>query len=119
MPSQYSERLRSSLTECSAQNSGAMTTGVASQVTALAPFSQNSKALRWFGSGHAQLGQSKPCFWFIASTVLRVRFRPMCSIAGFMECSTPGMPATQSFGPSPTSRSFSSFSSTMGFLRVT
>ncbi|CAH0304205.1 hypothetical protein SRABI128_04279 [Microbacterium sp. Bi128] len=111
MPSQYSVWLRRSLTAFSAQKVSGTTTGVASQVTALAPFSQNSNALRWWGSGHAQLGQSKPSFWFIAMTVLRVRFSPICSMAGFMEWYTPGTPAAQLFGPSPTTRSFSDGSS--------
>ncbi len=35
---------------------------VASSATAFAPFSQNSAACRWSGSGHAQPGQSKPFF---------------------------------------------------------
>jgi hypothetical protein len=40
---------------------------VASQATALAPFSQNSKSDRCSGgSGQAQPGQSKPSFWFSA-----------------------------------------------------
>jgi hypothetical protein len=85
MPSQYSDRERRSLMECSAQKSEEMTTGAASQVTALAPFSQNSNVLRLWGSGHAQLGQSKPSLWFILRTVFRVRSTPMCSRAGFME----------------------------------
>ena len=42
MPSQYSDLLGRSVTGCSAQNVRGTTTGVASHVTALAPFSQNS-----------------------------------------------------------------------------
>ncbi len=71
--------------ECSAQNSVPTTTGVASQVTAFAPFSQNSKLLRWLGSGQAQLGQSKPSFWLSFSIVCPVRSRPIWVIAGSME----------------------------------
>ncbi len=38
-----------------------MISEVASDATDLAPFSQNSEVARWSsGSGHAQLGQSKP-----------------------------------------------------------
>lgn len=85
MPSQNSERARRSVREFSAQNSEEMTTGAASQVTAFAPFSQNSKVFRLAGSGQAQLGQSKPSLWFILRTVRSVRSTPMCSMVGFME----------------------------------
>ncbi len=85
MPSQYSDRWRSSLTGCSAQNSEPITTGVASHVTAFAPFSQNSKVLRWPGSGQAQLMQSKPSFWFSASRVFAALPTPMCVRAGSIE----------------------------------
>jgi hypothetical protein len=85
MPSQYSERFSSSLTGCSCQKSEPITTGVASHVTALAPFSQNSNVLRWPGSGHAQLMQSNPSFWFSAKSVFLDRSRPMCFRAGCME----------------------------------
>jgi hypothetical protein len=41
-----------------------------SQVTTLAPFSQNSNELVWRGSGHAQPGQSKPSGWLIDKSAL-------------------------------------------------
>jgi hypothetical protein len=43
---------------------------VASQASALAPFSQNSSFLRSSASGNAQLGHLKPPGWFIASSAL-------------------------------------------------
>jgi hypothetical protein len=59
--------------------------GVASQVTARAPFSQNSSVLRLSGSGHAQLMQSKPSFWLIVVMSFAVRVSPICTIAGSIE----------------------------------
>jgi hypothetical protein len=58
---------------------------VASQATALAPFSQNSAALRRSGSGHAHDGQSKPSMWFIFSKVCAARFGPISAIAYFID----------------------------------
>ncbi len=46
MPSQYSDLSARSVSECSDQNVVGTVTGVASHVTALAPFSQNSATLR-------------------------------------------------------------------------
>ena len=51
---------------------------VASSATAFAPFSQNSKGLRWSGSGQAQPGQSKPFFWLSRASVSAVRRTPIC-----------------------------------------
>jgi hypothetical protein len=42
---------------------------VASQTTALAPFSQNSKLDVCLGSGQAQPGQSNPSGWLVLSSV--------------------------------------------------
>ena len=55
----------SSVTLCCAKNSGVQRFDVASQATALAPFSQNSKDDVCFGSGQAQPGQSNPAGWFM------------------------------------------------------
>ena len=49
---------------------------VASHATARAPFSQNSTLPRWSGSGHAQLMQSKPSFWFTLVSSLSARLGP-------------------------------------------
>ena len=60
--------------ECSAQNSGTTVRSVFSSATALAPFSQNSAALRFVtDSGQAQPGQSKPPRWFSRSRDWAVR----------------------------------------------
>ncbi len=61
-PSQYPLRVARSATGWEAKNSGVTRRRVASSATAFAPFSQNSAACRWSGSGHAQPGQSKPFF---------------------------------------------------------
>ena len=55
-----------------AKNSGVVRLAVASQATALAPFSQNSNEDVCFGSGQAQPGQSKPCGWFMLRRPLRL-----------------------------------------------
>jgi hypothetical protein len=60
-------------------------TGVASQVTARAPFSQNSRTLRSSGSGHAQLMQSKPPFWLMVVRSFAVRAAPIFVSAGSIE----------------------------------
>ena len=62
-----SRQFQSSLTVWAAKNSGVVRLAVASQVTALAPFSQNSNEEVCLGSGHAQPGQSKPWGWFMVS----------------------------------------------------
>jgi hypothetical protein len=49
-----------------AKNSGGQRFEVASQATALAPFSQNSNDEVCLGSGHAHPGQSKSSGWFHA-----------------------------------------------------
>src|SRR6266446_4195411 len=52
--------------EYRAKKSGPMRFFVDSSDTALAPFSQNSKIVRFLsGLGHAQLWQSKPVTWLI------------------------------------------------------
>ena len=63
--SAWSDQSQSSATLCSAKSSGPARLTVASQVTALAPFSQNSNEEVCLGSGQAQPGQSKPLGWFI------------------------------------------------------
>jgi len=60
-----SDQFQSSLTVWAAKNAGVVRLAVASQVTALTPFSQNSKDEVCFGSGQAQPGQSNPCGWFM------------------------------------------------------
>jgi len=112
MPSQYSDFVSSSLIGFSAQNSAGILIGVASQVTALAPFSQNSNVLRRSGSGQAQLMQSKPSRWFIAVSAFRLRGTPICRKAGPSAWVTPGTPAAHSLGL-PTSILSSSISSTL------
>src|SRR5882757_9541788 len=66
--SQWSLFSHSSLTVYLAKNSGVTRLLVASQDTALAPFSQNSKEEVCLGSGQAQPGQSKPSGWFCLSS---------------------------------------------------
>jgi hypothetical protein len=58
--SAWSVHSHSSDSVCCAKNSGVVRLEVASQVIALAPFSQNSNEEVWRGSGQAQPGQSKP-----------------------------------------------------------
>ena len=79
-------------------------TGVASQVVAFMPFSQNSSTLRWPGSGQAQLMQSKPSFWLMASASRAVRAGPIRFSAGSSECRIPGTPTAHCL-PGCTSRS--------------
>jgi hypothetical protein len=62
-------RPSSSVTLWAAKNSGGTRFFVASQVTALAPFSQNWKAVLCFLSGQAQPGQSNPVGWLVRSSV--------------------------------------------------
>ena len=69
------------MSECSAQNDDGTVAVVASQATARAPFSQNSTRPRWAGSGHAQLMQSKPSFWFTLLSSFSARPGPMASSA--------------------------------------
>jgi hypothetical protein len=100
LPSSNSEiRFRSSI-ECSAKKARGIFLRVASQATALAPFSQNSAAcLRlWSGSGHAQDGQSKPPSWFIFRNTLPVRAGPISRNPNLNDESTAGTPAAFFFG---------------------
>ena len=71
---------------------------VASSVTALAPFSQNSAVCRCSGdgSGQAQPWQSKPSTWLSLSRVFVARRTPICSIARFMVTATAVGPAAWS-----------------------
>ena len=96
MPSQYSDRDSRSSIECSAQKLVGTVIGVASQVTAFAPFSQNSATDRCSGSGQAQLMQSKPSFWFIEVKSFAVRATPIFRSAGSMEWRMAGTPTAQS-----------------------
>src|SRR5215471_17042721 len=68
--SQWSLSCSSSRTVWAAKKSRVTLCLVSSQVTALAPFSQNSNELVCRESGHAQPGQSKPPGWFIDSSAL-------------------------------------------------
>jgi hypothetical protein len=65
-----------------AKNSGGQRFEVASQATALAPFSQNSNDEVCLGSGHAQPGQSKPSGWFMRSSVALPLIGIPCSVRG-------------------------------------
>jgi hypothetical protein len=58
------------VTVWAANTSGVARLVVASQATALAPFSQNSNDEVCLGSGQAQPGQSKPSGWLARSRVL-------------------------------------------------
>ena len=71
---------------------------VASSVTALAPFSQNSAVCRCSGegSGQAQPWQSKPSTWLSLSRAFVARRTPICSIARFMVTATAVGPAAWS-----------------------
>ena len=89
----------SSSTECAAKNAASASLRVASEASALAPFSQNSANERSpSGSGQAQLGQSKPPAWFISSSPRVPRNGPasrrMCS----SDETTAGMPAAHCLG---------------------
>ena len=86
------------MSEFSAQKLDGTVRGVASHVTAFAPFSQNSAALRCAGSGHAQLMQSRPCCWLSFVRSVSERPSPISASAGPIACSTPGTPAAHSFG---------------------
>ena len=74
--SAWSLQPQSSATVCAAKNSGVARLVVASQVTALAPFSQNSNEEVCLGSGQAQPGQSKPSGWFMRNKRACRRSRP-------------------------------------------
>ena len=67
---------------------------VASSAKAFAPFSQYSPILEGFsGSGQAQLGQSKPSFWFISNKPFIARTTPI-SLKPWRKASfTPNIPA--------------------------
>lgn len=82
----------------SAQNSRGTVSGSASQDTALAPFPQNSAVSRCGGSGQAQLGQSKPSFWFMRSSVLAAHTGPMSFSANGIEANRLGTPTALLFG---------------------
>ena len=99
-PSQCSVRPDRSSMLCAAKNSGVARFVVPSSATAFAPFSQNSAAWRWpgSGSGHAQLMQSKPSAWFNLSSVLAVRTAPMWPRARFIETATAVAPAACDLG---------------------
>src|SRR5437762_12768794 len=75
----WSLQVRSSETVWAANTSGVARLDVASQVTALAPFSQNSNELVCRGSGQAQPGQSKPSGWFTDSSALEPLTSTLCS----------------------------------------
>ena len=91
---------------------------VASSVTALAPFSQNSAVCRCSGegSGQAQPWQSKPSTWLSLSRVFVARRTPICSIARFIVTATAEGPAARSL-EWPTASCFSSMSR-LGGLRL-
>src|SRR3569832_334656 len=66
----WSDHSRSSVTLCSAKNSGVVRLSVISQAVALAPFSQNSKGWGSAGLAHEQLTHMKPSglFCFIRTS---------------------------------------------------
>jgi hypothetical protein len=61
-----------------AKNSGVTRLLVASQVTALAPFSQNWKVDLCSLSGQAQPGQSKPVGWLVRISTMGASIRSIC-----------------------------------------
>src|SRR6202020_3499830 len=75
-----------------AKNSGVQRLAVASQATAFAPFSQNSKELVCLGSGQAQPGQSKPSGWFMRSRVTEPLTATFCSSNALLVASSPPQP---------------------------
>jgi hypothetical protein len=66
-----------------AKNSGGTRFLVASQVTALAPFSQNWNAEVCSLSGHAQPGQSKPVGLLVLSSSAGATATSICSRTAF------------------------------------
>ncbi len=101
MPSQYSVLSARSSTECSAQKLPRDEHGRRLPDHGLAAVLAELGRLALVRVRPAQLMQSKPPFWFRESMSLAVRASPSCSIAGPIECRTPGTPAAQSLG-SPT-----------------
>ena len=100
--SAWSCQFQSSLIVCLAKNSGVARFDVASQLTALAPFSQNSNDEVCFGSGHAQPGQSKPFGWFIRRMAEVSRTTAICLLmAPATARSAPQPPAGPSYSPTP------------------
>src|SRR5215831_15105306 len=97
--SQWSLSCSSSRTVWAAKNSRVTRCLVSSQVTALAPFSQNSKELVCRGSGHAQPGQSKPSGWFIDNKALEPLSSTLCSRSALaVACRAPQPPAGAAYG---------------------
>ena len=98
--SQWSVCSRRNETGCAAKNAASTRFLVASQATALAPFSQNSAWLRseTAGSPHAQLGQSNPAAWFTRSRVRIDRTGPISDSAYRIEAATPGTPTAADSG---------------------
>ena len=92
--SQWSVCSRRNETGWAAKNAASTRFLVASQATALAPFSQNSAWLRSLtaGSPQAQLGQSNPSAWFTRSRVRSDRAGPISDSAYRIETATPGTP---------------------------
>ena len=74
-----SDQFHKSLTVWAANTAGVARFLVASQLTALAPFSQNSKAEVCFGSGQAQPGQSKPSGWLFRRSSFPPETVSICS----------------------------------------
>src|SRR5687767_3240460 len=98
--------------ECLAQNSAPTVRSVFSSATALAPFSQNSAALRFLSdSGQAQPGQSKPPRWLRRSRDCAVRVTPAWATARSSATITAFTPAASVFGL-PTARESSLMSAT-------
>ncbi|MNI37649.1 hypothetical protein D3C87_1053470 [compost metagenome] len=86
-----------STTEFSAKNASVTFFEVASSASAFTPFSQYSPIgeRSSSGSGHAQLGQSKPPFWFMLNKARVPRNGIPSSIRSPKAANTPGMPAAQ------------------------
>nr|AIE92251.1 hypothetical protein [uncultured marine group II/III euryarchaeote AD1000_20_C05] len=81
------------------QNSGPARSLVPSSATALAPFSQNSKAVRWSsGSGHAHPGQSKPSKRFTLDRLETDFSAPILLRPCDMVENTAGIPAATRLG---------------------
>jgi len=81
------------------QNAGFARSFVPSSATALAPFSQNSKWVRWSsGSGQAHPGQSKPSKRFTLDRLEMDFIAPIRLSPWYIVETTAGIPAATCFG---------------------
>src|ERR1700744_2805191 len=100
LPSSMSDNAARSFTEFFAKKSAVSFFFVASSASAFAPFSQYAAIgdRSPSSSGHAQLEQSKPPFWFIFARPFRPRTTPASAKTSLIAAITPGRPAAQVFG---------------------